>query len=427
MKKLQAIELPFGKNQTLHKTPKIILLVILTLLLFTIIPLYCRSLAFPSTLESSSSTHDSADKKCDVFSGEWVPNSEAPYYTNTTCWAIHEHQNCMKYGRPNTEFMKWRWKPYGCELPIFNASQFLELLRGKSMAFVGDSVGRNQMQSLICLLSRVEYPIDVSYTPDEQFKRWNYTTYNFTLATFWTPHLVNSNQADPIGPTHNGLFNLYLDEFDQQWTTQIDQFDYLIISSGHWFFRPLIFYENRRVVGCYDCRQPNLTDLTNYYGYRKAFRTAFKAINGLKNYKGVTFLRTFAPSHFENGTWDKGGNCVRQRPFRNSEIALEGDHLELYKAQVEEFRVAEREGRKRGLKFRLLDTTQAMLLRPDGHPSRFGHWPHENVTLYNDCVHWCLPGPIDAWNDFLLEMLKMEDERLNEERPSSSDGRLRVR
>jgi len=94
-------------------------------------------------------------KKCDIFSGEWVPNPEAPYYTNTTCWEIHEHQNCMKYGRPDSEFMKWRWKPNECELPIFNPFQFLEIMKGKSMAFVGDSIGRNHMQSMICLLSRV--------------------------------------------------------------------------------------------------------------------------------------------------------------------------------------------------------------------------------------------------------------------------------
>lgn len=51
--------------------------------------------------------------------------------------------------------MKWRWKPDGCDLPIFNPYQFLEIVRDKSLAFVGDSVGRNQMQSLICMLSRV--------------------------------------------------------------------------------------------------------------------------------------------------------------------------------------------------------------------------------------------------------------------------------
>lgn len=94
-------------------------------------------------------------RKCDIFSGEWVPNPEAPYYTNTTCKAIHEHQNCIKFGRPDLGFMKWRWKPKECDLPLFDPYEFLEIVRGKSMAFVGDSVSRNHVQSLICLLSRV--------------------------------------------------------------------------------------------------------------------------------------------------------------------------------------------------------------------------------------------------------------------------------
>ncbi|XP_012088141.2 protein trichome birefringence-like 19 [Jatropha curcas] len=416
MKKLHAsMELPFSHPHKIQKTP-VLLLITFTLILLTIVPLCYPLLGHPLYLFqnfSSSSSYSSRDnlsskKKCDIFSGEWVPNPEAPYYTNTTCWAIHEHQNCMKYGRPDTDFMKWRWKPDGCDLPVFDPVQFLEVVRGKSMAFVGDSVGRNHMQSLICLLSKVEYPIDISYTPNEQFKRWKYLSYNFTMATFWAPHLVKAQEADSDGPTHTGLFNLYLDEFNEEWTAQIEEFNFVIINAGHWFFRPSIYYENHKMIGCHHCLLENVTNLAMSYGYRKAFRTAFSALNSLENYKGITFLRTFAPSHFENGEWNKGGNCLRKRPFRASETKLEGITLELYMAQVEEFRVAKREGGKRGLKFRLLDTTQAMLLRADGHPSRYGHWPHENVTLYNDCVHWCLPGPIDTWNDFLLEMLKME-------------------
>ncbi|KAJ6766444.1 PROTEIN TRICHOME BIREFRINGENCE-LIKE 9-RELATED [Salix purpurea] len=440
-------QLLFGsKHQTLRKNTPVIALIVtfITLLLFTVVPLCYSFLGYPfypskrfSRPETSGSSsvsvefdsiheHES-EQKCDIFTGEWIPDPHAPYYTNTTCWAIHEHQNCMKYGRPDTGFMKWRWQPDGCELPVFNPAQFLEIVRGKSMAFVGDSVGRNQMQSLICLLSRVEYPIDDSYTPDEHFKRWRYPSYNFTLATFWTPHLVKSEEADDQGPTRTGLFNLYLDELDEGWTTQIEEFDYVIINAGHWFYRPSVYYENRRVVGCRYCLRENVTDLPMYFGYRKAFRTAFRALNSLENYKGVTFLRTFAPSHFENGEWNGGGDCVRTTPFRSNETSLEGINFEFYMTQMEEFKLAEEEGRKRGLRFRLLDATQAMLLRPDGHPSRYGHWPHENVTLYKDCVHWCLPGPIDTWNDFLLEMLKMEGVRSYEERLDLSDRKMKLR
>ena len=52
---------------------------------------------------------------------------------------------------------------------------------------------------------------------------------------------------------------------------------------------------------------------------------------------------------------------------------------EMYSIQLEEFRGAQRKGRKRGLKFGLLDITEPMVRRPDGHPNRYGQWPHEKV------------------------------------------------
>ncbi|KAL3525646.1 hypothetical protein ACH5RR_014018 [Cinchona calisaya] len=349
------------------------------------------------------------EEQCDLFSGEWIPNPEAPYYTNATCYGIQEHQNCMKYERPDTEFLKWRWKPDGCELPMFNPHQFLELVRGKSIAFVGDSVARNHLQSLMCLLSRVLYPREISNSTDEN-RQWEYKSYNFKISIFWAPYLVRSVEITGANDRTRS-FSLYLDEFDENWTTKIEEYDYVLISAGHWFFRPTMFYENGQLLGCQYCAQENVTHLTTYFSYQRAFRTAFRAINSLKNFKGVTFLRTFAPSHFENGTWDTGGNCPRTRPYKRNETVLQDYSLELYKIQLNELRIAQEEGGKRGLRFRLFDVTKTMLLRPDGHPSIYGHWPAESkkLDLPNDCVHWCLPGPIDSWNDFLLELMKREE------------------
>ncbi|XP_074310079.1 protein trichome birefringence-like 19 [Silene latifolia] len=280
--------------------------------------------------------------------------------------------------------------------------------RGKSLAFVGDSVARNHMQSLICLLSRVEYPTNVHSTKDEHIERWHYHSYNFTLVAFWTPFLVKAQENDPNGPTETGVFGLYLDEPDPIWAAQIDEFDYIIISAGHWFFRSMMYYEKAQLIGCRYCQIPNVKDYTIAFGYQAAFQTLFRTILGRDNFKGVVYMRTFAPSHFEGGEWNKGGNCLKQKPFKSTEINLQGVDLELYMAQLDEFKKAQQLSLKIGLKLRLMDMTQPMLLRPDGHPSRYGHWAHENVTLYNDCVHWCLPGPIDTWNDFLLEMLRIE-------------------
>ncbi|KAI8018082.1 Protein trichome birefringence-like 19 [Camellia lanceoleosa] len=255
----------------------------------------------------------------------------------------------------------------------------------------------------------VEEPEDVSEIPyGSQFKRYEYRNHSFTIEMFWSPYLVKTTQTDPTDPNQSRPFNLFLDEFDEQWTSKIEPFDYVIVSAGHWFFRPTMFYLEGRLAGCLYCPQSNIPHLTSYFSYRRAFRTAFRAINSLSNYKGLTFLRTFAPSHFEGGYWDKGGDCARKRPFRNHETRLEGYNLEFYSIQVQELKIAQRLGRRRGLKYRLFDVTQAMLLRPDGHPSKYGHWPQAKVSLANDCVHWCLPGPVDAWNDFFLELLKRE-------------------
>ncbi|KGN57735.1 protein trichome birefringence-like 19 [Cucumis sativus] len=377
-------------------------------------PASAASAAFRPQIFSSGNLSLLSALPCDLAIGDWIPNSnpKAPLpYTNDSCWAIHDHLNCLKYGRPDGGFLRWRWRPDGCELPSFNPAQFLELMRHKAFAFVGDNIARNHVQSLICLLSKLEYPIDVSPSRGEHFKKWKYMNYNFTVAFLWTTHLVKSKEL-----TTGGVFNLYLDEYDEAWTSHIAGFDYLMISSGQWFLHPMFYYENGQVTGCHDCFLNNVTELGIYHGYRKAFRTAFKAILNSENYKGITYMRTFSPSHFENGLWNQGGNCLRTEPFKSKNTALEGMNLELYMTQMEEFRRAEREGRKKGFKLRLLDTTQAMWLRPDGHPSKYSHWPQGNENLNNDCIHWCLPGPIDIWSDFLLHMLKMEGIRSAQER-----------
>lgn len=37
------------------------------------------------------------------------------------------------------------------------------------------------------------------------------------------------------------------------------------------------------------------------------------------------------------------------------------------------------------------------------------YWVNKWMKGCDYCVYWCLPGPIDAWNDLLLEMLRRED------------------
>jgi hypothetical protein len=147
-----------GKNSQ-HGNSKKLLLLAFSLVFLTIIPLYLFSTSHSPLSSPKIDVSDLRNigmvKECDIFSGKWIPYPKGPYYTDATCSLIIDQHNCMKSGRPDTEFMKWRWRPDECELPFFNAKLFLELVKGKKMAFVGDSVGRNQMQSLLCLLASV--------------------------------------------------------------------------------------------------------------------------------------------------------------------------------------------------------------------------------------------------------------------------------
>jgi hypothetical protein len=96
-----------------------------------------------------------APNKCDIFRGEWVPDPDLPQYTNATCNYIYGNQDCLLHSRPDLGYLKWSWKPDGCDLPRFDPQKFLQVVTNKTFAFVGDSLTRNHYQSLLCLLSKV--------------------------------------------------------------------------------------------------------------------------------------------------------------------------------------------------------------------------------------------------------------------------------
>ncbi|KAK7306545.1 hypothetical protein VNO77_44492 [Canavalia gladiata] len=395
--------------------PKGVFLLPLTVLLIVVLLPFIRNLNHWSSKIYASSLEAKETRICNLFSGNWTPYPKEPYYSTETCPFRTDKQNCFMNGRPDREFLKWRWKPFQCELPPFDASQFLKLVMGKSMAFVGDSIGRNQAESLLCLINSVAHPKDITTkytTKNDTFFRWWFSAdYNFTVTMLWSPFLVKFIDADVNASSFYRATKLYLDEADRAWASKIENFDYVIFSTGQWFFRPLTFYENGEVVGCQRCEK-NMTEL-NLYGYRRAFRTALRTVRNLKGFKGLALLVTHSPDHFENGMWNECGACDRTKPFTMEErqVYKNGDLLEtLHQIQVEEFEAAEKEeGRGKGLQFGLLDITDPMAMRPDGHPGRYGKVVDKNVTI-NDCVHWCMPGPVDTLNEFLLYTIKLQAE-----------------
>ena len=58
-----------------------------------------------------------------------------------------------------------------------------------------------------------------------------------------------------------GIFDLYLDQVDDNWARDLHTLDYIIISNGHWFFKPIHLHKGSNIVACVYCNEQNITDL----------------------------------------------------------------------------------------------------------------------------------------------------------------------
>ncbi|RLN13671.1 hypothetical protein C2845_PM09G08020 [Panicum miliaceum] len=351
---------------------------------------------------------------CDYSDGEWVPDARPPLYNGTTCGTIKDGQNCMAHGRPDAGYLYWRWRPRRCDLPPFSPEAFLRWLRNKHLAFVGDSLARNQAESLLCLLAS-RSPAELVYRDGEEnrFRRFAFREFNATVSVFWSPFLVRAaEKAERAGARHNHVF---LDAFDERWMSQLGALDAAVLSVGHWFLLPGVYHDGGRVVACHDCADLNHTETDFFGAFRDAVHRTLAEV--ARRHRGggaadgeekVVALTTFSPAHFE-GDWDKAGACPKKRPYRPGEKGLGYTESEMRRTVVEAVHAAAGSESGSGLRFAALDVTALANLRPDGHPGPymhkdpFGGGEAGDRRVPNDCVHWCMPGPVDTFNEILLQ------------------------
>jgi hypothetical protein len=350
----------------------------------------------------------SASPPCDYSDGEWVLDARPPLYNGTSCGTIKDGQNCMAHGRPDTGYLHWRWRPRRCDLPAFSPDALLRWLRNRHLAFVGDSLARNQGESLLCLLASRSRP-DLVYRDGEEnkFRRWVFREHNATVSIFWSPLLVKvAEKAELAGVRHN---NVFLDSFDERWMSQLSALDAVVLSVGHWFLIPGIYHDGGKVVGCHDCADLNHTE-TAFFGVFKEIvhRTLAEVARRHGAERKVVAFTTFSPAHFE-GDWDKAGACPKKEPYKDGEKELGYTEMEMRKTVVEAVAMAAADAGAGPLQFAALDVTKLANLRPDGHPGPYmRNDPFAggaDARVQNDCVHWCMPGPIDTFNEILLQTI----------------------
>ncbi|KAH7282449.1 hypothetical protein KP509_35G031000 [Ceratopteris richardii] len=372
------------------------------------------SLKLPTDSMQNESFHSTGHDACDLWSGRWVEDrGKKAVYNSSSCPVLTPTQDCEGNGRPDQAYISWRWEPWGCQPPEFNAELFFRLLRGKTIAFVGDSVARNHMEALMCILWQTEVPENRG---SKKMQKWYFRAHSVTVIRIWSAWLVNvSIDAFDFAPAD--LVKLHLEQADTAFMDVLPRLDVMVISCGHWFAKKAAFVRGGRVVGGQlwgDRRLPS-PPLSSSDAFSIAMETALTAIAGHAQFKGLTILRTYSPDHYEGGAWNTGGSCAdKVRPLNTSEI-VHNPYTDLMRRhQLEAFTAAQLHI-KNSSKLRLLDVTPVFAFRPDGHPGPYrsrglkvNEFGVHGKLPPQDCLHWCMPGPIDTWNDLLLELLKRE-------------------
>ncbi|PON92212.1 Protein trichome birefringence-like [Trema orientale] len=345
-------------------------------------------------------------EECNVANGKWVFNrSIKPLYSDRSCPYLDRQVSCVKNGRPDSDYRHWEWQPEDCTLPRFDPELALKKLRGKRLLFVGDSLQRGQWQSFVCLVESIIPEEQKSMKRGRSHSVFKAKEYNATIEFYWAPFLVESNSdLHIIGDPKKRILKVdSVAKHAKNWMGV----DILVFNTYVWWMSGL---KIKSLWGSFSNGDEGYEELDAPVAYRIGLKTWANWVDSTVNPNNTrVFFTTMSPTHQRSADWNnkEGIKCFNEtKPVKKKGHWGSGSDKRIMKV------VSDVVGRMK-VPVSVINVTQISEYRVDAHSSVYTETGGKLLTEdqkadplhHADCIHWCLPGVPDTWNQILLAHL----------------------
>jgi hypothetical protein len=227
--------------------------------------------------------------------------------------------------------------------------------------------------------------------------------YNATVEFYWAPFLVESNSDNPkVHSVPDRVIQWHaIAKHARNWIGV----DYLVFNTYIWWLNTL---DIKVLKGSFDQGSTEYVEVDRPVAYKEVLKTWAKWVDrNIDPNKTTVFFMGMSPNHITPEAWGNQGGikCAMETlPITNRSASLDvGTDWRLYAGAQEVLPTLRR------VPVHFVDITALSELRKDAHTSvhtlRQGKLltPEQQADpkTYADCIHWCLPGLPDTWNQFL--------------------------
>ncbi|KAJ9452053.1 Protein ALTERED XYLOGLUCAN 4 [Diplonema papillatum] len=316
-------------------------------------------------------------------SGQWVLDDSRAQHFNYDgvgripgCCGAHAKAANQQRAAP-----MYKWVPDTCDLADFNEELFCKSLAGRDLIIVGDSINELWHFSIVQELGDRR-----DHTKKEGVAGSKKACPSHPICHRYYPKPLKlrfiTNQLLQMKSTRR---------VSRSWWKYLDGFGLLVINAGAWMYDPGLAKNNHYV--------PVTEEL-----YAQYMQTAADYLQ--QHFNGTIVFRTTYPGHPDCQNHDRPVASPQPRPYPAAYLKYR------WEAIFERNEIAKKIFSSIGAF--ILDVEPMTTLRPDGHLSVFhpNNWNwvggkpvRTPNSTFSDCLHYCIPGPMDTWTQLLMNLL----------------------